>query len=128
MGLEITPTMVFYEKIVNSSDKQTLDDINADIQTAILNDTITCNTEIMLLNVAIQSRVNFFTIEELSSRPQIVSMTMGEAPNAFDEFFSNLLGDCDPEEMQLKQFWDEEVEDFKDGNVVPLSDYKGKKK
>jgi hypothetical protein len=128
MGLEITPTMLFYEKIVNAPDREALDDINADIQTAILNDTITCNTEIMLLNVAIQSKVNFFIIDDLSNRPQIVTMTMGEAPDDLEEFFSFLTGDSDPEEMQLKKFWEEECEDFKDGNVVPLSDYKGKKK
>ena len=38
------------------------------------------------------------------------------------------LEDFDPEEMQLEEFQQEEFEDFKDGNVVMMKDFKKGKK
>lgn len=109
---EITPTLEFYDKIMNSTDLGQISKIISDMRNCILANIISGDMEIMMLGIAVQMKVNQFRIDETLALPpnQTIIITGGE-----DNY--------DPEEMQLEQFKESEFQDFVDGNVLPMKDF-----
>lgn len=103
----------FYNKIMDAEAEGEVVDLNIQIQTAVLCGEIVDEKEIMILNMALQIKSNFFLMREmmLTNSHTIIMAS---------------IEDFDPEEMQLEEFQQEEFDDFKDGNVVMMTDFKKK--
>ena len=113
--MKITPTLEYYNRIMSASDEDDIVELNMEIQTAVLTEILTDDRDIMMLNMALQIKSNYFLMKDmLLGGNTTIIVTGGE--------------DFDPEELQLEEFKDQELEDFKDGNVVSLKDFAKKKK
>lgn len=85
-----------------------------EMKTAVANKQITDQKDMILLNLALQVKTNYFLITNL------ISAGFGES------LMVMMGGDYDPEEEHLKQLYEEELDDVKDGNVVRMDIFKGK--
>lgn len=111
-----TPLLIFYNKIMCAKDESDIEDLTMELQAAVITNTITDDSEIMLLNMALQIRSNYFIMKEvILGGGNTTVMIMGD------------VDDFDPEQMQLDDLYDKELDDFKDGNVLTMKDF-GKKK
>ena len=113
--MEMTVTVDYYHNIINSNSKEELEELNDRIQSDILGGKITDSMEMMILNLAIQTRTNFLFSQELSITGGNTTIMIVDK----DSF--------DPEQMQLDELKEEELEDVKNGNVVTMKDFKRKK-
>ena len=111
--MELSQTVEFYNLIMCAETEGEVVDLTIKVQTAVLDGEIVDEKDIMILNMALQIKTNFFLMREI--------MLMGGAT-----IIMGSLEDFDPEEMQLEEFQQEELEDFKDGNVVMMKDFKKK--
>jgi len=115
--MEESPLMTFYNQVMFAEDEDVLTEINAEIQSAVGTGELSDNKDIMILDLAVQNRTNYFMIMKTAeiARGETTIMFMGNPE------------DFDPEQLQLDELQEKELEDFKDGNVVSMKDF-GKKK
>ena len=105
--------MQLYTDIMLAESEMDVVRLNIEIQAHITAARISDDMEIMLLNMALQVKSNYFLMREMALN-STMTVIMGD------------VSEFDPEEMQLEEFRDDEFEDFKDGNVVLLADFKKK--
>ncbi len=108
----------FYNKIMKAKDQDEIDDIEMELELAILSKQITDSKDMMILNLALQVRGNFFTRKEIATNGGGTTIMMVGDADMFGDF-----GDFDPEEAQLEEFKQQEFEEVKDGNVVSMKDF-----
>lgn len=112
--MELTDATEYYHRIMSSESEEELVTISLEVQSSIIQKTITDEMEMMMLSMAIQLRKNMFIMAEMMMTNTLTTMMSQD--------------DFDPEQAQLEQFHQEEFEDFKDGNVLPMKDFTKKKK
>ena len=106
-------TVEFYDKIMNAETEGVVVDLNIQIQIAVLDQEIVDEKDIMILNMALQIKSNFFLMREMMlTSSHTIIMTS--------------LEDFDPEDIHIEEFQQEEFDEFKDGNVVMMTDFKKK--
>ena len=113
--MKISLVTAFYGKIMCSENEGVLAGLNVEIQEMILGGELKEEKDMMILNLALQVKSNFFLMKEL--------MMYGGGTTTI---IMGGVEDFDPEEMQLEEFQQEEIDDFKDGNVVLMADFKKK--
>lgn len=106
--------LLFYNQIINASDKDDLNDIDVEVKTSVLNGTLTDDRDIMILNLAIRLRHTEFTIEDIEAEGRTTIIVMGGAD------------DVDIEELQLNQLMKDELDELEEGNVVSMKNFKKK--
>lgn len=114
---EITPYLVYYSQIMDTETRDQVMDLEAAVSSAVLTREITDEREISILKLALMVRSQQLLLDEIMEHGLggTTIMIVGD-PDMYD-----------PEQMQLDQLREHEAEDFKDGNVVPFSDFKKKK-
>lgn len=116
--MDFEALLVFYNKIMYCENEKDLDEIETEVKEAILNKEIIDNKDIVILNLAIQVKNNYFLTNALSELTgNTIIMIMGSGSEIFD-----------PEEMHLNEFKKQEFEEFKDGNVISINSFNKKKK
>ena len=63
--MDMTPLLEYYNRIICTKDEAEIHELNIEIQSAIMANIITDSSEIMLLNMALQIKSNFFLMKEL---------------------------------------------------------------
>lgn len=123
--MDIDVTLEFYDRIMNSSNKATIGDLEIELKKAILGKEITDTKDIMLLNLALKTKQNEYKIEELFEVPA-QSMIVMDDIDQVNEIMNALFGEQvhDHEQAQLDEMLQEELDDFKDGNVVSIGNFK----
>ena len=110
--MEISLSLEFYNRIMEAEDECEIISLNIELQAVIMTEQITDSRDIMILNMALQIKSNFFLIKEMTLFGANTTIIMGN------------MEDYDPEAMQLEEYQQEEFDDFKDGNVVMMKDFK----
>lgn len=111
--MKVRPVLEYYSQIMSTETSTSLHQAELDVQSAVLGKILTDDIEIMMLNLAIKFKRNSFLIDELLETAGGTTVVVIGNPDDFD-----------PEQMQLDEFHEEEYEDFKDGNVVSIRDFK----
>lgn len=129
--MEITPTLEFYDRIAHAGSIEEAEEIRLELKRVIINNEIESQTEIMLLSLAIDIKVNSYRLEELEeelTNPMNGATIIVGGNEMLDQLMDQLEGTgVDREAEQLEEFYQEEVEDFENGNVVSMREFKGRK-
>ena len=111
------PVLELYHRIMCAKDESEMYDLQLEVQASVMSKVFTDEKDMMILNLALQVKSNYFLMKELLMSGGIGS-TMIVVGN---------MDDFDPEEEQLKEFKEREFDDFKEGNVVLMKDFTKKK-
>ena len=65
MTVKITPTLEYYNRIMSASDEEEIVGLNLEIQSAVLTEILTDDRDIMLLNMALQIKSNYFLTKDM---------------------------------------------------------------
>ena len=112
--MKITPAVELYNRIMDAENEAILYTLNLEIQCAVIRKLITNEIEIMMLNLAYQLKVQNFLVKEFMLSGGGFTVIMADK-------------DFDPEQMQLEEFHENELDDIKDGNVFHIKDFLKKK-
>ena len=112
--MEISNTVKYYNKIMESKTERELVELTVEIHCSVIKGEISNEIEMMLLNIAIQLQQSSFVIAELRMSTAMAALLAQP--------------DFDPEKKQLEQFQAEELEDFKEGEVLTMKDFTKDKK
>ena len=109
---ELTLALVLYNKIMFAENEDQLVDLTGEVQRSILKRKLD-DIESMMLNLALQVKANYFLIktQELLSQEGMTVIFAG----ASDMF--------DPEEEQLKEMLEEELDEVKSGKILSIVDF-----
>lgn len=134
--MTITPMLEFYDKVMHISTEAGLTEVETKIKEAVLNRTLTDDRDIMTLNLAIQLRYQHFILADLIeqvSNQKATTIIFGDPESLFGEHYDELLEPelppmipDDVEQDQLDSFQDEELDQIRNGNVLPMKGF-GKK-
>jgi len=106
------PVLEFYDRIINAETPEDIYELSMEVKSASLSKILTDDRDIMLLNMALQIKSNFFLMKELANEDRGTTVVIMGNPE-----------DYDPEQVQLDEFKDQEYEDFKGGNIVSMKDF-----
>ena len=113
--MKISLALKLYNKIMCSMTESDISDLDIEIQTAIVNKTITDEKDIMILNMAMQIKSNYFLMKDLLFDGMGRSTTIIISDGNGAEF--------DPEQMQLDAFQQEEFDEFQEKGVLFIKDF-----
>lgn len=114
--MDINPMLKYYDMIVHAESQEEIHELEMLVKAAVLNNELIDDKDITIINLTLNVKMLQFMFEELATatrEPTIIVM-------GGDDWE-------DPEEAQLAMFHEQEYEEFKDGNVVPIKDFTKKK-
>lgn len=109
--MDITPLVEFYDRITNSVHRDEIDELETEVRIAVLNKDITDEKDIMILNLALNLKSLHFLLKE----------TLLEIRDYTESQVGWDMGGVDPEEAQLKEFHDREIDELTEGNVISIN-------
>lgn len=118
--MKVHPMLELYGKIIIAENEGVLKDLEIELQNMVLSKLLTDDRDIMTLNLALKMKEYEFKIYELEKKELGTTVIVVGNP---DEFMSEFGSDFDAEQEQLDSFQQEELEDFKDGNVVSFKNF-----
>lgn len=112
--MKITPVLELYNKIMYAMTESEISDLEMEIQYAVLNESINDDKDIMILNMALQIKSNYFIMKSM----------LFEGMGGTTVIFSDGNGeDFDPEQIQLDMFQQEEYEELQEKGVLFIKDF-----
>jgi hypothetical protein len=114
----------YYANITIAETEKDLDKIKEDLKEDIRNSNIS-TVHSTILHLAIASRLNYLLILDIMDVQQSLSQS-----SALESLFGGLeieLEEADLEELLLDEHLKDELNEVREGNVVSLNEYKGKK-
>ena len=100
-----------------ATDEMEIHSLELEVQAAILSKVLTDEKDMMILNMALQIKSNYFLMKELIISGGGTTMIVVSS-----------MDDFDPEEMQLEEFKEREFEEVKNGNIISMKDFTKKRK
>lgn len=113
--MKVTPTLELYNKIMHSMTQGEISDLEMEVQCAVINDIITDDKDIMILNMAMQIKSNYFLMKDLLFDGMGKSSTIIIMDGNEEEF--------DPEQIQLDLFKQEEFDELQEKGVLFIKDF-----
>ena len=138
--MKFHPMLEFYDQVMHTKTRIGLEDIELEIKKAVLGRILEDDRDIMTLNLAIQLRYTQFDLQDIKNQsPAPTVIVAGSPEDILSEILNDLFeddelppvipepfDDFDPEQAQLDKFHDDELDEIKNGNVIPMKGF-GKK-